>query len=100
MKQAKDAQTKGAKDAGGDTEATKIKEPLAAGDQVDHDGEELEEARMTKVEMINAMKDKGFLMSNAGALGNVVKIRPPMPFNEDDARLLVATMDKVLEESF
>ena len=58
MKQAKDAQTKGAKDAGGDTEATKIKEPLAAGDQVDHDGEELEEARMTKAEMINAMYEK------------------------------------------
>ena len=58
MKKATDAQTKGAKDAGGDTEATKIKEPLAAGDQVDHDGEELEEARMTKQEMINAMYEK------------------------------------------
>ena len=58
MKQAKDAQTKGAKDAGGDTEATKIKEPLAAGDQVDHDGEELEEGRMTKAEMLNAMYEK------------------------------------------
>ena len=58
VKQVKDAQTKGAKDAGGDTEATKIKEPLAAGHEVDHDGEELDEARMTKAEMINAMKDK------------------------------------------
>ena len=52
-KQAKDAQTKGAKDAGGDAEPTKIKEPLAAGDEIDHDGEELEEARMTK-EMMKA----------------------------------------------
>jgi len=58
VKQVKDAQTKGAKDAGGDTEATKIKEPLAAGHEVDHDGEELDEGRMTKAEMINAMKDK------------------------------------------
>ena len=57
-KPAKDAQNKGAKDAGGDTEATKIKEPLAAGHEVDHDGEELDEGRMTKAEMINAMKDK------------------------------------------
>ena len=56
--QAKDAQTKGAKDAGGDDEPTKIKEPLAAGDQVDHDGEELEEGKMTKAEMINAMYEK------------------------------------------
>jgi len=58
IKPAKDAQNKGAKDAGGDTEPTKIKEPLAAGDQVDHDGEELEEGRMTKAEMINAMYEK------------------------------------------
>ena len=50
-KKVSDAQTKGAKDAGGDETPTKIKEPLAAGDQVDHDGEELEEARMTKAEM-------------------------------------------------
>ena len=57
-KQAKDAQNKGAKDAGGDDEPTKVKEPLAAGDQVDHDGEELEEGKMTKAEMINAMYEK------------------------------------------
>ena len=59
-KQVKDAQNKGAKDAGGADEPTKIKEPLAAGDQVDHDGEELEEARMTKemmkAEMMKAME--------------------------------------------
>jgi hypothetical protein len=58
VKKASDAQTKGAKDAGGDTEPTKIKEPLAAGDQVDHDGEDLEEARMTKESMITAMQEK------------------------------------------
>ena len=54
MKKATDAQTKGAKDAGGDTEATKIKEPLAAGDDnIDNDGEELQEKAMTK-EMMKA----------------------------------------------
>ena len=58
IKQAKDAQTKGAKDAGGDETPTKIKEPLAAGNEIDHDGEELEEAKMTKAEMINAMYEK------------------------------------------
>src|SRR5210317_959858 len=56
-KPAKDAQNKGAKDAGGDDEPTKVKEPLAAGDQVDHEGEELEEARMTK-EMMKAEMQK------------------------------------------
>ena len=57
-KQAKDAQNKGAKDAGGDDEPTKIKEPLAAGHEVDHDGEELEEARMTKETMKAEMQKK------------------------------------------
>ena len=57
-KPVKDAQNKGAKDAKGDDEPTKIKEPLAAGHEVDHDGEELEEGRMTKAEMINAMYEK------------------------------------------
>ena len=57
-KKAADAQTKGAKDAGGDDTPTAVKEPLAAGDEVDHDGEELEEARMTKESMITAMQEK------------------------------------------
>ena len=57
-KKAGDAQTKGAKDAGGDDTPTAVKEPLAAGDEVDHDGEELEEARMTKESMISAMQEK------------------------------------------
>jgi len=52
------APTKGAKDAGGDDKPTAIKEPLAAGDEVDHEGEELEEARMTKESMISAMQEK------------------------------------------
>ena len=56
-KQAKDAQNKGAKDAGGDDEPTKVKEPLAAGHEIDHDGDELEEARMTK-EMMKAEMQK------------------------------------------
>jgi 4-aminobutyrate aminotransferase-like enzyme len=29
-----------------------------------------------------------------------VKIRPPMPFNEKDAEILVATMKRVLDEDF
>ena len=59
MKKATDAQTKGAKDAGGDTEATKIKEPLAAGDDnIDNDGEELQEKAMTKEMMKSEMMKK------------------------------------------
>ena len=58
IKPAKDAQNKGAKDAGGDDEPTKIKEPLAAGNEIEHDGEELEEARMTKETMKAEMQKK------------------------------------------
>ena len=59
MKKVTDAQTKGAKDAGGDTEATKIKEPLAAGDDnIDNDGEELQEKAMTKDAMKSEMMKK------------------------------------------
>ena len=53
MKKASDAQTKGAKDAGGADKPTAIKEPLAAETEIEHDGEELEEMAMTK-EMMKA----------------------------------------------
>ena len=53
-----DAQQKGAAgEQGGEPTATKIQEPLAAGVEIDHDGEELEEARMTK-EMMKAEMQK------------------------------------------
>ena len=72
MKKATDAQTKGAKDAGGDTEATKIKEPLAAGDDnIDNDGEELQEKAMTKEMMKAEMMKKMEGMKVSRTQGNV-----------------------------
>ena len=62
MKKATDAQTKGAKDAGGADTPTKIKEPLAAETEIEHDGEALEEKAMTKSEMLNAMASKMEMM--------------------------------------
>jgi len=58
MKKATDAQTKGAKDAGGADTPTKIKEPLAAETEIEHDGEELEEMAMTKEMMKSEMMKK------------------------------------------
>ena len=52
-KKVSDAQTKGAKDAGGADTPTAVKEPLAAETEIEHDGEELEEMAMTK-EMMKA----------------------------------------------
>ena len=37
------------------------------------------------IDVINRLKDKGFLTSNAGAFRNVVKIRPPLVFAQSHA---------------
>ena len=48
--------------------------------------------------MINRLKDKGFLTSNAGAFANVVKIRPPLVFSHDDAAAFLAAWDETVAE--
>jgi 4-aminobutyrate aminotransferase-like enzyme/Ser/Thr protein kinase RdoA (MazF antagonist) len=48
----------------------------------------------------NRMKDCGILIGTEGLLHNVLKIRPPMVFSEADAGLLLATLDRILEEDF
>jgi 4-aminobutyrate aminotransferase-like enzyme len=42
------------------------------------------------------MKAAGFLLSNAGALNNVIKIRPPLVFSMDDAEATVAAFGECL----
>jgi len=72
-----DAQQKGSKgDMGGDATATKVKEPLAAGTEIEHDGEELEEGAMKKADMIAAMMDKMEMMKATelkAAYGSMMK---------------------------
>jgi 4-aminobutyrate aminotransferase-like enzyme len=46
----------------------------------------------------NRMRDGGVLMSTDGPDDNVLKIKPPMCFDERDADFLVETMDRVLAE--
>ena len=48
--------------------------------------------------VINRLKDKGFLTSNAGAFANVVKIRPPLPFCQDDANQFLVAWDETIAE--
>jgi 4-aminobutyrate aminotransferase-like enzyme len=50
------------------------------------------------VDMINRLKDRGFLTSNAGAFGNVVKIRPPLVFSEENAADFLTAFDAVIAE--
>lgn len=46
--------------------------------------------------IINAMRDRGVLISRIGIYDNILKIRPPMPFTTQYADLLVATLNDVL----
>lgn len=48
--------------------------------------------------IINAMKDRGVLISVTGPHRNVLKIRPPMPFATGHADRLVETLDDVLSD--
>ena len=44
----------------------------------------------------DAMKREGILIGLSGRYGNVLKVRPPLVFNDDDAERVVAALDTVL----
>ncbi|MDE2995168.1 MAG: aminotransferase class III-fold pyridoxal phosphate-dependent enzyme [Bacteroidota bacterium] len=46
----------------------------------------------------NRMREEGILISTDGPLHNVLKIKPPMVFDQDDADRLVDTLDRILAE--
>jgi 4-aminobutyrate aminotransferase-like enzyme len=46
--------------------------------------------------VVNAMRDRGVLIGRTGPGGNVLKIRPPMPFSQGNADQLVQTLNDVL----
>jgi 4-aminobutyrate aminotransferase-like enzyme len=48
------------------------------------------------IEVINRLKDKGFLTSNAGAFRNVVKIRPPLVFAQRHAEEFLDAFDATM----
>jgi 4-aminobutyrate aminotransferase-like enzyme len=73
---------------------------LFLGLELVRDRETLEPAGEEASFVANRMRDCGILLGTDGPYHNVVKIRPPMPFNGGDADLLVATMDRILAESF
>ena len=50
--------------------------------------------------LCNRMREHGILVGTDGPYHNVVKIRPPMPFNESDADRLLAVFEKILKEDF
>ncbi|HEX9134734.1 MAG TPA: aminotransferase class III-fold pyridoxal phosphate-dependent enzyme [Ktedonobacteraceae bacterium] len=48
----------------------------------------------------NRMRERGILLSTDGPLHNVLKIKPPLVFTEENADFLVGVLDEILEEDF
>ena len=59
------------------------------------DRETKEPDRQGASRVVNAMKDRGFLIGAAGAFGNVVKLRPPLVFTPADAAAFLAAFEEV-----
>ena len=58
----------------------------------------LEPDRAGAIQIVDALKDRGFLTSNAGAYGNVVKLRPPLIFSQGNAEEFMTAFEDVLAE--
>lgn len=50
------------------------------------------------IRVVNKLKDKGFLTSNAGALFNVIKLRPPLVFEREHADLFLNAFEETVRE--
>ena len=50
--------------------------------------------------LANRMKDHGILMSTDGPDHNVLKIKPPMVFSQENAEELILYLDKIFAEDF
>jgi len=54
--------------------------------------------REKAIEIVEILKNKGVLISNAGQYRNVLKLRPPLVFDLDNANLLLETLSQVFRE--
>ena len=73
-------------------------EGLFLGVELVRDRTTLEPAPMEAAYIAERMKDRGVLVSTDGPCHNVLKIKPPMVFNQTDADRLVNTLELVLKE--
>ena len=62
------------------------------------DRETLKPAAEQASYIANRMRERGILLSTDGPFHNVLKIKPPMVFTEENADLLVGALDEILEE--
>lgn len=69
---------------------------LFVGAELIRDHETLEPAVPEIDVIVEEMRNRGFLMSTDGPLHNVLKIKPPMLFNIENARAFLTNLDEVL----
>jgi 4-aminobutyrate aminotransferase-like enzyme/Ser/Thr protein kinase RdoA (MazF antagonist) len=50
--------------------------------------------------LVNRMRDHGILLSTDGPLENVIKVKPPLCFDRNDASRLIETLEDLLREDF
>lgn len=55
-------------------------------------------AKKRAARIVNMMKDKGVLLNNIGRDRNILKIRPPLPFNKEHADVLLEKLGECLVE--
>jgi 4-aminobutyrate aminotransferase-like enzyme len=71
---------------------------LFIGVELVRDHSTLEPAVKETAAVINRMRELGVLVGNAGPGNNVLKIRPPLVFDENHARQLTDALDQALRE--
>ena len=54
--------------------------------------------REATANIVNALKDRGFLTGSAGAHGNVPKLRPPLVLSAADADAFLAAFREVMAD--
>jgi 4-aminobutyrate aminotransferase-like enzyme/Ser/Thr protein kinase RdoA (MazF antagonist) len=60
---------------------------------------ELERATAEADRVVNRLRAQGILIGTDGPFHNVLKIRPPLPFSDDNAEQLIAALDRILAEA-
>ncbi|MEM7511425.1 MAG: aminotransferase class III-fold pyridoxal phosphate-dependent enzyme, partial [Bacteroidota bacterium] len=71
---------------------------LFLGFELIKDAETLEPAAAEASYLSNRMREKGILMSTDGPLHNVLKIKPPMCFSQQNADQFLDYLDRVFQE--
>ncbi len=71
---------------------------LFVGIELVRDHSTKEPADIESKKLINMMKEKGVLLSVDGPFNNVIKLKPPLVFNKENAKFLVYKLGQTLEE--